>query len=92
MVFVELLLRLTEPCDGRPVGGCKPGSGSGRAAAPVTGLGLSDAPPETLTPPTTWMLVPFTVPLPLATRAEDDLESTYTRPPFTPFTLIVDAP
>src|SRR5437868_5600157 len=80
MVRIELDPRLTAPRTTPGAGAGSPASGSGTAEAPVTGLGLSDPPPLTLTPPTTRMLPALTAPLPVACTAVGERESTSTRP------------
>src|SRR5262249_43954840 len=78
MVSAELPARFTAPEEGPGDGTGSDASGSARGLAPVTGVGLTE-PPLMLTPPPTWMLPALTWP-PLSTSAEEELESTMTRP------------
>src|SRR5260370_3993001 len=88
MVSVLLLVRITETGEAPAAGPGKPASGSATEAAPVWGAGLKVAVLDTLTPPTTLICEAVMLALPLATIAEDDLESTSTGPR----TLMLEVP
>src|SRR5271157_584734 len=80
MVSAELLATVTEPREVPAVGTGRLASGSGMAAAPVVGLGLTVELLERLAPPTTSIAPAVSCEPPLSVRAEDELESTATRP------------
>src|SRR5947209_19714355 len=82
MVRELVAARLTDPLFVRPLapGAGKPAMGSPMTGAPVIGVGLRETLPVLLTLPTKSMPPADTTELPLALRAEAELESTYTRP------------
>src|SRR5216683_2928899 len=64
-----------------PTGAARLANGSAIDLIPVMGVGLRMAPLLALTPPTTWMLPAVIREVPLALRADGELESTTTAPP-----------
>src|SRR5262249_9390014 len=62
------------------LGAGRPASGSATNGVPVTGVDFSHALPLACTPPTTRIDPAFTLAFPLACPADDELESTSTRP------------
>src|SRR5690242_9243087 len=83
IVCVVLPLTLSEPRDTRPVGdgAARPANGSGKALTWVVGVGLSEALPDLLVPPTTSIPAgALSVALPLAVSAVADDELTTTMP------------